>query len=101
MMYVTQLIYIITGQEEIFHQFEDLAIPIIRKYNGKLLLRLRPGIDSVIEVNDIDVPYEMHLVAFDSENDFENFLNDKERKTFLHLKEQSIRSVLLIKGTAM
>ena len=70
-MYVIQLIYIITGQEAIFHQFEDLAIPIISKYNGKLLLRLRPGIDNVIEVNDMDVPYEMHLVVFDSENDFE------------------------------
>jgi uncharacterized protein (DUF1330 family) len=101
MMYVTQLIYIVNGQEEIFNQFEALAIPIIRKYNGKLLLRVRPGADNVIEVNDIDVPYEMHLVAFDEESDFENFLRDDERKKFLHLKEQSVRSVLLIKGKAL
>ena len=100
-MYVTQLIYIVNGQEEIFNQFEALAIPIIRKYNGKLLLRVRPGADNVIEVNDIDVPYEMHLVAFDEESDFENFLRDDERKKFLHLKEQSVRSVLLIKGKAL
>jgi len=31
--------------------------------------------------------------------DFENFKHDEERKKFLHLKEQSIQSVLLIKGT--
>jgi heme-degrading monooxygenase HmoA len=38
------------------------------------------------------------VVVFDSEQDFENFKQDEERKKFLHLKEQSIKSVLLIKG---
>lgn len=39
MLYITQLIYIREGQESVFHQFEDVAIPIISKYNGRLLLR--------------------------------------------------------------
>ena len=42
MIYITQLIYIKEGQENIFHQFEDVAISIISKYNGQLLLRIRP-----------------------------------------------------------
>ena len=42
MIYLTQLIYIKEGQEEVFHQFEDIAIPAISKYNGRLLLRVRP-----------------------------------------------------------
>jgi hypothetical protein len=46
MIYITQLIYIIDGQEKTFHQFEDVAIPIISKYNGRLLLRVRPDKDS-------------------------------------------------------
>jgi hypothetical protein len=38
-------------------------------------------------------------VEFDSEQDFHNFGKDEERKKFMHLKEQSIKSVMMIKGT--
>jgi len=96
-IYITQLIYIEEGKEEIFHQFEDLAIPIIAKYKGKLLLRIRPTENQVIE-KSIDTPYEIHLVEFASDNDLQDFMKDEERKRFLHLKEKSIQSVLLIKG---
>jgi uncharacterized protein (DUF1330 family) len=99
-MYITQLIYILDGQESIFDQFEDIAIPIISKYNGRLLLRVRPGADAYIESNT-ENPYEIHLVEFETEHDFTNFMQDEERKGFLHLKEQSIKSVLLIKGTKL
>ncbi len=98
MFFITQLIYINDGQENVFHQFEDVAIPIIPKYNGRLLLRVRPTENAFIEHN-IDKPYEIHLVAFDSEQDFQSFTKDEERKQFLNLKEQAIKSVLLIKGT--
>jgi len=96
-MFITQLIFIKEGQEEIFHQFEALAIPLIAKYNGKLLLRLRPHPEEIIEGN-MENPYEVHLVEFDSDNDFQCFMKDEERKQFLHLKEQSIKSAILIKG---
>src|SRR5437870_2396628 len=97
MIYITQLIYIKEGQENVFHQFEDVAIPIIAKYNGRLLLRVRPTDDSFIEYS-MEKPYEIHLVEFDSEQDFENFKNDTERQKFLALKEQSIRAATLIQG---
>jgi|SRR5450432_1649797 uncharacterized protein (DUF1330 family) len=100
MIYITQLIYINEGQETVFHQFEDIAIPTILKYNGRILLRVRPDSHSFIE-NNIDRPYEIHLVEFDAEQDFENFTKDEERKKFLHLKDQSVKSVLLIKGTKL
>jgi len=97
MIFLTQLIYIKEGQEDVFHQFEDIAIPAISKYNGRLLLRVRPDDNSMIE-NNIDKPYEIHIVEFDSEQDFQNFNQDEERRKFLHLKEQSVKAVLLIKG---
>ncbi|WP_257670878.1 hypothetical protein [Parapedobacter tibetensis] len=98
MILITQLIYIIEGQERTFDEFESIAIPTISKYNGRLLFRVRPTENTFIEHN-IDKPYEIHLAAFDSEKDFQNFMKDEERKQFLSLKEQSIKSVLLIKGT--
>jgi uncharacterized protein (DUF1330 family) len=100
MIFLTQLIYIKEGQEDVFHQFEDIALPIISKYNGRLLLRIRPDNDSMIETH-IEKPYEIHLVEFDIEQDFKNFTQDEERNKFLHLKEQSVKSVLLIKGTKL
>ena len=97
MIYVTQLIYIVPGQERTFDEFERVAIPIISKYNGRMLFRVRPADNAFIE-HSIDKPYEIHLVEFDSENDFENFKKDDERKKFLYLKEQSIRSSIMIQG---
>jgi hypothetical protein len=100
MIFITQLIYIVDGQQDIFNQFEEIAIPAITKYNGQLLFRVRPAADAYIE-SSIETPYEIHLASFETENDFANFIQDEERERFLHLKNQSIRSVLLIKGTKL
>src|SRR5271154_6553959 len=97
MIYITQLIYIKEGQEAVFDQFEAVAIPLISRYNGQLLLRVRPGPGSIIE-SSMDIPYEIHLVKFEGENDFNDFMKDEERKKFLHLKEQSIKTAILIEG---
>jgi uncharacterized protein (DUF1330 family) len=98
MIFVTQLIYIKEGQEKVFDEFEEVAMPVISKYNGKLLMRLRPEEKTFIEAH-MDKPYEIHLVEFESDNDLENFIRDEERRKFLHLKEQSIQSSVLIKGS--
>ena len=98
MIYITQLVYIKEGQEAVFDQFEAIAIPIIAKYNGRLLFRLRPSEGNFVE-SYIPNPYEIHLVEFDSDADFQNFMQDEERKQFLHLKEKSIESSVLYKGT--
>ncbi|RAV98952.1 DUF1330 domain-containing protein [Pseudochryseolinea flava] len=97
MIYVTQIVYIKEGEEQTFEEFESVAIPAIRKYNGKLLLRLRPGVDNVIE-STIEKPYEIHIVEFASMADFESFKSDKDRLKFLHLKEKSVRAMMMIKG---
>jgi len=97
MIYITQLIYIKPGQEGVFDEFESIAIPIISKYNGRLLLRIRPPVEALIE-RTIDSPYEVHLIEFDSEMDFQNFMKDEERKSFLHLKDKSIEMSVLFKG---
>lgn len=100
MIHLTQLIYIKEGKEETFHEFEKIAIPTILKYNGRLTLRIRPNDNSVIE-NNIEVPYEIHLVEFNTQKDFDNFKMDEERKKFIHLKEESIESTILIQGVQL
>jgi len=100
MIYITQLIYLKAGAADTFFEFENLAIPIIGKYKGELLMRIRPEADNWIE-GSMPLPFEVHLVAFDSLADFESFKLDEERKKFLHLKEQSIQTSLLIQGEAL
>ncbi len=97
MIYLTQLIYIKQGQEKIFDEFENVAISTISKYNGQLLFRVRPTENNFIGAHT-ETPYEIHVIGFKSEIDFENFKHDDERKRVLHLKGQSVESVLLIKG---
>ncbi len=95
MIYLTQLIYLQDGQQTVFEEFESKAIPLIAKYNGQLLLRFKPGqvIDAAMEV-----PYEVHFISFPRVEDFEAFKKDDERKSFLHLKEQSVRTAILVTG---
>lgn len=97
MIYITQLIYINQHQEIVFEEFEKIAIPIISKYNGTMMLRIRPERSAVLELA-IEQPYEVHLVSFETENDFKRFMGDEERKNYLHLKDQSVKSVFLFKG---
>jgi len=100
MIIITQLIYIKEGQEQIFDEFESIAIPIILKYNGRLLLRVRPTENNFIEFQ-MDKPYEIHLVEFATQQDFDSFKEDAVRKQFLHLKEQSIKTSILIQGSKL
>ncbi len=98
MIYITQLIYINAGKEAIFDEFEAIAIPIIAKYGGTLMLRCKPA--EVKEVSG-EIPYEVHIITFPSESNFEEFKKDEGRKAFLHLKEESVKESLLICGKAI
>ena len=100
MIYVTQLIFLIPGQEKTFDEFEAVAIPIIAKYHGRLLFRVRPDASAFIQHLG-DKPYEIHLVEFDNEQDLENFKKDPERKNFVHLKEMSVKDSVMILGNKL
>jgi antibiotic biosynthesis monooxygenase (ABM) superfamily enzyme len=98
MIVLTQLVYVHPGKEDVFEAFERVALPLIAKYGGELLLRLRPTQDSVL-ASQIEVPYEIHLVRFDNEHDLARFTQDDERRRFLHLKEEAVRATWLIQGS--
>ena len=97
MIYITQLIYLNEGQEAAFEEFESVAIPTIAKYNGRLLVRARTPREAIIAPST-EQPYEVHVVEFPSEQDFENFKLDEDRKRVLHLKEKAIRLSVMYKG---
>jgi uncharacterized protein (DUF1330 family) len=96
MIFVTQLVYVHAGKESVFDEFETVAIPLIAKHGGELLLRLRPTADSVV-ARSIDLPYEIHLVRFPNDEALASFAADGERQRFLHLKDDSVRSSLIVR----
>lgn len=100
MIYITQLIFVKEGKESVFLEFEDFAIPLLEKYNGQLIYRLRPTKEAFISKAK-ELPYEIHFISFDSDKDLTNFMKDDSRLKYMHLKDESIKSTLLVKGEKM
>jgi uncharacterized protein (DUF1330 family) len=97
MVVVMQTVCIHPGKESVFEMFENVAIRLIGKHGGELLLRLRPTKDSMIE-GSLEVPYEIHLVRFPSETALAAFSADPERQAVLHLKNEAVRSSLIVQS---
>ena len=100
MRYYTQLVFVRPGKEEAFHEFEDHVLPLLAMYGGQLLLRWRytPGVVIDTTVGD---PYEVHLVAFPTADDFRRYASDDTRTTYLHLKDSAVERVMLIEGVLL
>ena len=97
MIYITQLIFVKEGKEETFLKFEDFAIPLMEKYNGRIIYRVRPNEESFIN-EEKELPYEIHFISFDSDEDLSNFMKDESRKEFMPLKDESVKSIIMTKG---
>jgi antibiotic biosynthesis monooxygenase (ABM) superfamily enzyme len=97
MIYITQLIFVKEGKEEKFLEFENHVLPLMEKYNGKIIYRLRPSRENFIDAVK-ELPYEIHFISFDSEQDLAEFMKDDSRLKFIHLKNDSVKSMLLVKG---
>ena len=100
MIYITQWIFIKKGKEKGFLECESLDIPIMEKYNGKIIYRIRPTEDSFVN-KTIKKPYEIYFISFEAEDDLNRFLQDEDRNQLIHLKEESIESTILVKGVKM
>ncbi|MCB0524729.1 MAG: DUF1330 domain-containing protein [Saprospiraceae bacterium] len=95
MINIAQLIFLQEGKEKEFLEFESIAIPLMEKYRGKMLYRIRPPENSFITA-EAERPYEIHIISFESEQDLSAFMQDEVRLNFLHLKEESVSSSILI-----
>ncbi len=100
MVYITQLIFVKKGKEAIFLEFEKHAIPLMEKYNGRIVYRLRPQKETFIS-EEKELPFEIHFISFDTEKDLDEFMKDDGRLKFIHLKNESVKSTLIVKGKKM
>lgn len=100
MIYLTQLVFLHEGKEDLFHRFEDVAIPLMAEYDGRLLYRLRPGADAYVS-SEGERPYEVHFLSFPTEERLDAFMKDPRRLESVHLKDESVRTTLTVQGTAL
>ena len=96
-IYLTQLIFINPGKEQVFMEFEDFVLPLMEKYRGKMLYRIRPGKNNFVHAEG-DHPYEIHFLSFESEEDFSAYMKDNTRLQWIHLKQESVQWTILVKG---
>jgi len=99
-IYLTQLVFVREGKEDLFNQFEDVAIPLMEEHQGRVLYRLRPDADAYVTSED-ERPYEIHFLSFPSDDQLNAFMSDPRRLASAHLKDQSVRSTLLVRGVAL
>jgi antibiotic biosynthesis monooxygenase (ABM) superfamily enzyme len=97
MIYITQLIFVKEGKEAIFLEFEKFAIPLMEQYEGKMLYRLRPTKENFIGEQE-ELPYEIHFISFETEQNLKAFMKDDSRLEFIHLKNESVSTSIIIKG---
>jgi uncharacterized protein (DUF1330 family) len=95
--FITVLLFINDGEEKAFEEYESNVLGLLKKYNGELIYRIHPDEESYASGNE-ECPHEIHLISFNSRNDFENYMNCKERDEFYLLREKSIKKVTLIEG---
>lgn len=97
---LTLFYYLNEGCEADFLKYEEAVLPILEKYNGRLLYRIRPSRDSFIYPPGEEQPYEVHVVTFGSKQDFLEYKNDPERQKYIELGSRAIKKIKMIAATA-
>jgi len=97
MIYLTQLIYVKPGKEDLFIEFEKQVIPLMKLHGGNMIQRVRPTPENFIDGEAVR-PYEIHFMSFKHEQNLTDYSNDPRRLQYMKLKEDSIESTLLVKG---
>jgi uncharacterized protein (DUF1330 family) len=72
-----------------FQAYEEAVLPLLSEFGGLLERRLRNSDDMI----------EVHIVSFDSDQNFQRFGNDPRRASFAHLIEASAAKIELFAMT--
>lgn len=84
------MIYLYEGKEAIFYRYEDIVLPLMASYGGKLISRTR------IVRRTEDDPDEIHVISFDSLDGFEQYKADPVRQQHAVLHSQSVRKTVIL-----
>jgi uncharacterized protein (DUF1330 family) len=93
MVYLTILIYIKKGKHKTFNQYESKVLPLLKKHNCRLLLRLKAN-----RHTGSYAPDKIHVISYKSKSDFDKYISDSERKKYSKLLAETVEKTIIIKG---
>lgn len=88
---LTAMIYLYEGKEAIFYRYEDIVLPLLASYGGKLISRTR-----IVRRTNKDDPDEIHVISFDSIEGLEGYKADPVRLQHAILHSQSVRRTVVL-----
>ena len=91
---VVASLFIHSGREFEFRQFETEAASIMHKYGGRIAQVIHPTSSLTSEA----LPYEIHIVMFPSLERFEAYRNDADLAKLTSLREAAIARTSIIIG---
>ena len=93
-VYMNVLIYLKPGQGEVFRAYEDGALPRLERYGGRVECMFKP--ERI--VGGLELPDEVHLLSFESEQGFEQYRADPRVTELGALREASVAKAIFIRG---
>lgn len=93
-IYMNVLIYLKPGQAEAFRAYEDGALPRLERYGGRVECMFKP----TRVAGELELPDEVHLLSFESEEGFERYRADPQVAALGALREASVARAIFIRG---
>jgi uncharacterized protein (DUF1330 family) len=87
-------LFIHSGREIEFRQFETEAARIMKKYEGRIERVIHP----TVSAQSGSVPYEIHIVSFPSLERFEAYRGDADLARLAPLRQAAIARTEIIMG---
>lgn len=94
---ITIFFYLKKGQEEKFLEYENRVLPLLEAHEGRLIFRIRPGKEAFSNWA-IEVPFEIHMLAFKSREALSEYLGDESRIKNIYLFRESVEKTILFEG---
>jgi antibiotic biosynthesis monooxygenase (ABM) superfamily enzyme len=85
-------LYINSGCQAEFEQFESAAVKIMGRYGGRIECRL-------VCAQPDNQPSEVHLVTFPDAESFERYREDADLRALSELRSRAIRATTIWHGT--
>lgn len=84
------LLWVKTGQEELFAEYEDRALEIASAHSAVILSRVRQNERS-------ELPYEVQVLRFPSHIVFQKFMDDPLRLALGQMRDEAIAKTEVIR----
>jgi len=95
MLHLTLLIFVKEGKEAAFAAYEEKMIPLLARYNGRLLYSMQPNADDTMKG---EVPHEIQILSFDSRTDYQSYMDSPQRRALDYLRKEAIEKIVTIEG---